>query len=122
MTLILEENKSLQASVKDLQACLLQEHHHREDLEVKVPVLEKECQQMEAEGQSMAEQLSHSTDRQKGMSHNFALLVVSVMECLPIICSTGDGARPFLRSLWLASRGEGESGGENRVSHWRYSM
>ena len=38
-----------------------------EDLEVKVPVLEKECQQMEAEGQSMAEQLSHSTDRQKGM-------------------------------------------------------
>ena len=51
---ILEENKSLQALVKDLQACLLQEHHHREDLEVKVLALEKECQQMEAEGQSMA--------------------------------------------------------------------
>ena len=41
MALVLEENKSMQASVKDLQACLLQEHHHREDLEVKVLALEK---------------------------------------------------------------------------------
>ena len=63
MTPVLEENKNLQASVKDLQACLLQERNHREDLEVKVLALEKERQQMEVEGQSMAEQLSRSTDR-----------------------------------------------------------
>ena len=42
MTPILEENKSLQTSVNDLQACLLRERHHREDLEVKVLALEKE--------------------------------------------------------------------------------
>ena len=54
MTLVLEENKSLQASVKDLQARLLRERHRREDLEVKVLALEMERQQMEAEGQSMA--------------------------------------------------------------------
>ena len=33
---------------------MLREHHRREDLEVKVLALEKERQQMEAEGQSMA--------------------------------------------------------------------
>ena len=54
MTLVLEENKSLQTSVNDLQACLLRERHRREDLEVKVLALEKELQQMEAKGQSMA--------------------------------------------------------------------
>ena len=79
---------------------------------MKVLALEKERQQMEAEGQSMAEQLSRSTDRQKGMSRNFALLVVSVVKCLPIICSTRDGARPFPGSLQLALGDEGESGGE----------
>ena len=42
MALVLEENKSLQASVDDLQACLLQERHRREDLEVKVLALEVE--------------------------------------------------------------------------------
>ena len=42
--------------------CLLQECHRREDLEVKVLALEKERQQMEVESQSMAEQLSSSTD------------------------------------------------------------
>ena len=42
MTLVLEENKSLQAVVNDLQACLLRERHRREDLEVKVLALEKE--------------------------------------------------------------------------------
>ena len=63
MALVLEENKSLQASVKDLQACLLQERHHREYLEVQVLALEKERQQMEVEGQSMAEQLSCSTNQ-----------------------------------------------------------
>ena len=40
----------MQASVNDLQARLLREHHHREDLEVKVLALEKERQQIEAEG------------------------------------------------------------------------
>ena len=55
MTLVLEENKSLQASVNDLQAHLLRERHRREDLEVKVLALVKERQQMEAKGQSMAE-------------------------------------------------------------------
>ena len=68
MTPELEENKSLQASVEDLQVRLLQKRHRGEDLEVKVLALEKERQQMEAEGQSMAEQLSHSADREKGMS------------------------------------------------------
>ena len=47
MSPVLEENKSLQASVKDLQARLIQERHHREDLEVKVLAFEKEHQQME---------------------------------------------------------------------------
>ena len=63
MSPVLEENKSLQASVKDLQACLLQERHRREDLEVKVLALEIERQQMEVESQSMAKQLRCSTDR-----------------------------------------------------------
>ena len=63
MAPVLVENKSLQASVKDLKACLLQECHHREDLEVKVFALETDRQQMEVESQSMAEQLSRSTDR-----------------------------------------------------------
>ena len=49
--------------VNNFQACLLRERHRREDLEVKVLALEKERQQMEVEGQSMAEQLSRSTDR-----------------------------------------------------------
>ena len=54
MTPVLEENKSLQASMNNLQAPLVRECHRREDLEVKVLALEKEHQQMEAEGQSMA--------------------------------------------------------------------
>ena len=94
--------------MNDLQARLLRERHRREDL-----ALEKEHQQMEAEGQSMAEQLSHSPDQQKGMSHNFALQVVSVVKCLPIICSTRDEARPFLGSLWPASGGKAENRGES---------
>ena len=68
MAPVLEENKSLQASMKDLQAHLLQERHFREDLEVKVLSLKKVHEQMEVEGLSMAEQLSNSTDRQKGRS------------------------------------------------------
>ena len=38
----LEENKNMRESVDDLQARLLQEHHHREDVEVKVLALEAE--------------------------------------------------------------------------------
>jgi len=49
--------------VTDLQAHLLQEHHHREDLEVKLLALEMERPQMEAESQSLTEQLSRSTDQ-----------------------------------------------------------
>ena len=88
-----------------------------EDLEVKVLALEKERQQMEVEGQSMAEQLSHSTDQQKGRFWNFALLVFSIMRCLTIIHSTGDGARPFPGDLRPALGGEGESRGEGRENH-----
>ena len=51
MALVLEENNNLYMSVNDLQMRLLQEHHRREDLEVKVLALETECQQMEAESQ-----------------------------------------------------------------------
>ena len=49
--------------MNDLQAHLLQEHHRREDLEVKVLALEMEHQQMEAESQSIAKQLSRSTNQ-----------------------------------------------------------
>jgi hypothetical protein len=63
MALVLEENRTLQASVNDLQPRLLQERHHREDLEVKVLALEMERRQMETESQSLAEQLSHSTNQ-----------------------------------------------------------
>ena len=49
MALVLEENNNLYMSVNDLQMCLLQEHHRREDLEVKVLALEMEHWQMEAE-------------------------------------------------------------------------
>ena len=79
---------------------------------MKVLALEKESQQMEVEGQSMAEQLSHSTDRQKGRFWNFALLVFSIVRCLTVIHSTGDGARPFPGGLLPNSIGEGESGGD----------
>ena len=65
----------------------------------------------------MVEQLSRSPDRQKGMSRNFALLVVMVVKCLPIICSTGDVAQPFPGSLRPASGGEGENEGESQESH-----
>ena len=115
--MVLEENKTLQASVKDLQVRLLQERHHREDLEVMVLALDKEHQQIEVEGQSMAEQLSRSTNRQKGRSQNFALLVFSIVRCLTVIRSTRDGAQPFPGGLRLASRGEGESRGEGRENH-----
>ena len=63
MALVLEENKKLQTSVTDLQARLIQDYHHKEDLEVKVLELEKDRQLMEVENQLLIEQLSHSTDQ-----------------------------------------------------------
>ena len=74
MTPMLEENKNLQALVTDLQARLLQERHRREDLEVKVLALEKDRQLMDAENQSLAERLHCSTDQEKGMTLNLALV------------------------------------------------
>ena len=79
---------------------------------MKVLALEKEHQQMEAEGQSMVEQLGRSADREKGLAQNFALLLFSVVTCLFVVRSIGDGARPVLGSHQPASGGEGESGGE----------
>ena len=67
---------------------------------------------MEATGQSMDEQLGHSADREKGLTHNFALLLFSVVTCLSVVRSIGDGARPVPGSHQLASRGEGESRGQ----------
>ena len=72
---------------------------------------------MEVESQSMAEQLNRSTDRQKGRSRNYALLVFNIVRRLTVIHITRDGARPFLGGLQLASGGEGESRGEGRENH-----
>ena len=79
----------------NLQTRLLQERHRREDLEVKVLALEKDRQLMEVENQSLAKQLSHSTDQQKGMTLDLALLMLSIVKYPPIVCSPGDGAQPF---------------------------
>ena len=49
MVTVLRENKELQASVTDLQVCLTQERHRKEDLEVMVLALEKEKQLLEVE-------------------------------------------------------------------------
>ena len=67
---------------------------------------------MEVESQSMAERLSRSTDRQKGRSQNFTLVVFSIVKHLTVVHSTGDGARPFPGGLLPNSIGEGESGGD----------
>ena len=58
-------------------------------------VLEKDRQLMEVENQSLAKQLSHSTDQQKGMTLDLALLMLSVVKCLPVVCSPRDGSQPF---------------------------
>ena len=55
MALVLEENKELQASMTNLQVCFTQEHHRKEDLEVKVRALEKDKQLLEAENHSLSE-------------------------------------------------------------------
>ena len=60
-----------------------------------VEALEKERQEMEAEGQSMAEQLGHSADQEKGLAQNFALLLFNAVTCLFVVRSISDGARPI---------------------------
>ena len=67
---------------------------------------------MEAEGQSMAEQLGHSTNQEKGLAQNFALLLFSAVTCLSVVRSIRDEAQPIPGSSQLASGGEGESKGE----------
>ena len=79
---------------------------------MKVEALEKELQQMEADGQLMTKQLGHSADREKGLAQNFASLLFSAMTRLSVVRSIGDGARPVPGSHHPASGGEGESGGE----------
>ena len=39
----------------------------------------------------MAEQLGRSADWEKGLAQNFALLLFSVVTCLSIVRSIGDG-------------------------------
>jgi hypothetical protein len=113
MASVLEENKNLQASGNDLQLHLLHECLCREDLEVKVLVLEKGRQQMEAEGQSQDEQLSRNTDQQKGMILDPILLMLSVVRRLAMMCSAGVGAQPFPGGHRAADCGKG--GGRGKV-------
>ena len=110
----LEENKNMRESVDDLQARLLQERHRREDVEVKVLALEvehwqmeAEHRQMEAENQTLAMQLSHSADQQKGMIFNLVLLMLNIVRRLAVMCNIGNGARPFPGGHHAADCGEG---------------
>ena len=75
---------------------LTQEHHHKEDLEVKVLAVEKDKQLLEAENHSLMEQLTRSGDQQKGMTLGLALLVFNVLRYLTVMYNVGDGGRPFL--------------------------
>ena len=72
---------------------------------------------MEAEGQSLAEQLGHSDDREKGFALNFALLLFSAVTCLSVVRRIGDGAWPVPGRCRPVFGGEGESGGEGREGH-----
>ena len=62
---------------------------------------------MEAENQSLVEQLGCSTDQQKGVTFDLVLLMLSVVRHLDVICSVGNGARPFLRGHCAVDCGEG---------------
>ena len=74
---------------------------------MKVLALEMERQQMEVESQSLAEQLSCSTDQQKGIILDLVLLMLSIVRHLAVICSIGNGARPFPGGHHVANCGEG---------------
>ena len=69
---------------------------------------------MEAESQSLAEQLSHSTDQQNGMILDLVLLILCVVRCLAMICSAGSGAWPFPGGHHATDCGEGGGRGEGR--------
>ena len=46
----------------------------------------------------MVEQIGRSTDQEKGLAQNFALLLFSVVTCLSVVCMIGDVAQPILES------------------------
>ena len=71
---------------------------------------------MEAESQLLAEQLSCSTDQQKGIILDLVLLMLSVVRHLAMMCSAGDGARHFPGGRHATDYGEG-GGGEGREGH-----
>ena len=77
---------------------------------------------MEAENQTLAEQLSRSADQQKGMIFNLVLLMLSVVRRLAMICSIGNGARPFPRGHQVADCGEGGGRQKGREDSWRSLM
>ena len=60
----------------------------------------------------MVEQHGHSTDREKGLAQNFALLLLSAVTHLSIVRSIRDGGQPVQGSHYPAFGGEGERGGE----------
>ena len=72
---------------------------------------------MEAESQSLAEQLSHSTDQQKGMILDLVLLMLSVVRCLAMMCSAGYGAQPFLGGHHAIDCREGGGKVEGQEGH-----
>ena len=74
---------------------------------MKVLALEKDRQLMEAENQSLAEQVSRSADQQKGMIFNLVLLMLNIVRPLAVMCSVGNGAWPFLGGHRAADCGEG---------------
>jgi len=65
-------------------------------MEVKVLVLEKDKQLLEAENHSLSEQLGRSGDQRKGMTPGLVLLEFSILRYLTMTYSAGDGAWPFL--------------------------
>ena len=83
---------------------------------MKVLALETERWQMDEESHSLAEQLSHSTDQQKGMILDLVLLMLNVVRRLAVMCSAGDGVWPFPGGCHATDYGEG-GGGEGREGH-----
>ena len=67
---------------------------------------------MEAEGQSMGEQLCRSANQEKGLAQIFALVLFSAVTCLSVVHSIRDGAQPILGIHQLASGHKGESRGQ----------
>jgi len=66
IALVAEENKRLQETVADLQASLLQERHHREDLQVSVEALRKEKEQLESENRQLVEETGRRRSHEQG--------------------------------------------------------